>query len=363
MVVIGAGMAGSLLSLVLGRAGYPVTLIDVKREPTSDFRNEKLGIDQIARLKRLGVLSCFEEACWGEDAGDKAGIPLKDCGARYDRWIARVRAALPATVDFVEGKVDQIDTSGDRQTITLSNGETISGRLAALATGRGERLRAQLGVERNIISDKHSICLGFSIAKHADPEAETAAQIIHGRFGDRIAYVTIFPMLDEVRVNVFSYREADDPWIREMREDPIGALSRTLPGTKPALQGREVVRKLEVRGTDLYEVSGQVRDGVVLLGDAFQATCPSSGTGVTRILNDVERLTQAHIPAWFADDGVTADKIGAFYADPIKQAVDHEAMRRSIKGRQATLGTNPYWRARRAVSAMKRSFDEARAKR
>jgi 2-polyprenyl-6-methoxyphenol hydroxylase-like FAD-dependent oxidoreductase len=363
VVVIGAGMAGSLLSLVLGRAGYPVTLIDVKREPASDFRNEKLGIDQIARLERLGVLSCFEEACWGEGAGPGAGIPLKDCGARYDRWIARVRAALPDTVAFVEGKVDRIDTSDGQQTITLSGGETITGRLAALATGRGERLRVQLGVERNIVSDKHSICLGFSVAKHADPKAEMTAQIVHGRFGDRIAYVTIFPMLDEVRVNVFSYRDADDPWIREMREDPIGTLSRTLSGVKPALEGRQVVRKLEVRGTDLYDVSGQVQDGVVLLGDAFQATCPSSGTGVTRILNDVERLAGAHIPAWFSGDGIGADKIGAFYADPAKQAVDREAMRRSIRGRQATLGATPYWRARRAVAALKRSLDAARAAR
>jgi len=62
IAIIGAGMAGSLLSLMLGRAGYPVTLIDLKREPSSDFRNEKLGIDQIERLRRLGVLSCFEEA-------------------------------------------------------------------------------------------------------------------------------------------------------------------------------------------------------------------------------------------------------------------------------------------------------------
>jgi len=362
VVVIGGGMAGSLLSLVLGRAGYPVTLIDVKREPTSDFRNEKLGIDQIERLRRLGVLSCFEEACWGDDAAGAESVPLKDCGARYDRWIARVRAALPEAVSFVEGKVDHIETSTDQQVITLSNGETITARLAALATGRGERLRSALGVTRDIVSDKHSICLGFSVAKRADASQEMTAQICHGRFGDRIAYVTIFPMLDEVRVNVFSYRDANDPWIREMRENPIATLTGTLPATKAALAGREVVRKLEVRGTDLYAVSGHVREGVVLLGDAFQASCPSSGTGVTRILNDVERLTQAHIPAWFATEGVDAEKIGDFYADPIKQEVDNEAMRRSIGGRRATLGTTPYWRARRAVAAMKRSLEAARAK-
>jgi len=363
IVVIGAGMAGSLLSLVLGRAGLPVTLIDLKREPASDFRNEKLGIDQIERLKRLGVLSCFEEACWGDDAAAGTGLPLKDCGARYDRWIARVRAAMPPTVSFVEGKVDHIETSADRQVVTLSNGETITARLAALATGRGERLRAALGVTREIVSDKHSICLGFSVAKRADAAQETAAQICYGRLGDRIAYVTIFPMLDEVRVNIFSYRDADDPWIGEMRHDPIGVLTRTLPETAPALAGRALARQLEVRGTDLYAVSGHVQDGVVLLGDAFQATCPSSGTGVTRILNDVERLTQAHIPAWFSTPGVGARKIAAFYADPVKQAVDIDGMRRSIRGRKATLGVAPCWRARRAVAAFKRAYEVSKSHR
>jgi len=361
VVVIGGGMAGSLLSLVLGRAGVPVTLIDVKREPTNDFRNEKLGIDQIERLRRLGVLSCFEEACWGDDAAPGTGVPLKDCGARYDRWIARVRAAMPDAVSFVEGKVDHIETSADQQAVTLSNGETITARLAVLATGRGERLRSALGVSRTIISDKHSICLGFSVAKRADPGREMAAQICYGRLGDRIAYVTIFPMLEEVRVNIFSYRDADDPWIREMREDPVGVLARTLPETAPALKGREVVRKLEVRGTDLYAVSGHVREGVVLLGDAFQTSCPSSGTGVTRILNDVERLTQAYIPAWFATPGIGAEKISRFYADQVKQAVDNDAMRRSLRARRATLGTAPHWRARRVAAAIKRSFEAARA--
>jgi hypothetical protein len=205
--------------------------------------------------------------------------------------------------------------------------------------------------------------LGFSVAKRADASRETPAQICYGRLGDRIAYVTIFPMLDEVRVNIFSYRDADDPWIGEMREDPIGVLIRTLPETSPALAGRALARKLEVRGTDLYAVSGHIQDGIVLLGDAFQATCPSSGTGVTRILNDVERLTQTHIPAWFATPGVGAGKIAAFYADPIKQAVDKDAMRRSIRGRKATLGAAPYWRARRAVAAFKRAFDFAQGDR
>ena len=357
ILIVGGGMAGSLLALVLGRAGHAVSLIDLKREPPSDFRNEKLGIDQIAHLDALGVLSCFEEACWGEAVADDGGRPpLKDCGARYDRWIARIRAALPSEVTFVEGKVDEIETSADQQSVVLTTGERISGRLVVLATGRGERLRAGLDIERRTFSERHSLCLGFSVVAPAGDTRKVEAQICHGRFGDRIAYATVFPMLDEIRVNVFSYREVDDPWVGRMRADPIGVLAETLTDLAPVLGGMEVARKLEVRSTDLYAVRGQVRSGVVLLGDAFHAPCPASGTGMTRILNDVDRLANVHIPAWLSSTGMDRSKIAAFYADPVKHQVDRASVLRSVRGRAAATSQSPYWRVRRALCRLKRSL-------
>jgi 2-polyprenyl-6-methoxyphenol hydroxylase-like FAD-dependent oxidoreductase len=359
VVIIGAGMAGSLLALTLGRKGHAVSLIDVRREMGSEFRNEKLGIDQIERLEALGVLSCFEEACWGDGAEPAAAPPgyrppLKDCGARYDRWIARVRAALPDTVRFVEGKADEIETSDDRQAVVLANGERVEGRLVVLATGRGERLRAGLGISRTVLSERHSLCLGFSVAHPASGAAPIQAQIHHGRFGDGIAYATIFPMLDEVRINVFSYRQVDDPWIGQMRQDPIGVLTATMPSLGPVLGGQTVARKLEVRSTDLYAVEGHVQPGVVLLGDAFHAPCPSSGTGMTRILSDVALLAEHYIPQWLASAGMDQAKIAAFYADPAKRAVDGASLQRSMRGKAAATSKSPYWRVRRSVGALKR---------
>jgi 2-polyprenyl-6-methoxyphenol hydroxylase-like FAD-dependent oxidoreductase len=231
ILVVGGGMAGSLLALVLGRAGHEVCLIDLRQQLAPAFRNEKLGIDQIAHLDKLGVLSCFEEACYGVDAitNDPQRPPMKDCGARYDRWIAHVRAALPDTVRFVEGKVDQIETTDHGQTIVLGDGERIDGRLVVLATGRGERLRTALGMERRMLSEKHSICLGFSVAPRSGDCREITAEIFKAPPGSAHAYATVFPMLDEVRINLFSYRGLDDPWVKTMRADPIAAFARTFP--------------------------------------------------------------------------------------------------------------------------------------
>ncbi len=358
-------MAGSLLALVLGRAGVGVKLIDLKRDVAPAFRNEKLGIDQIERLRRLGVLACFQEACWGVAPADGATPPpgkphLKDCGARYDRWIERLRAAWPAEVDFIEGKVVDVSTSSDTQAAVLSTGARIEGRLLVMATGRGERLRQGLNMSRRLLSERHSICIGFSVALPTEDDARPA-NIVAAKFGSRHAYVTYFPMLDEIRVNMFSYRELDDPWVAGVRKAPLDCLARDFPEAAAALAGLAIVRAPEIRSTDLYASEGHIQPGVVLLGDAFHAPCPASGTGMTRILNDVERLAGTHLPQWLATPGMDADKIAAFYADPLKLAVDKCSLQASMMGRRSAIDQGLYWRVRRIAGKLRRLIADARA--
>jgi 2-polyprenyl-6-methoxyphenol hydroxylase-like FAD-dependent oxidoreductase len=364
-VIVGGGMAGSLLALVLGRAGVGVKLIDLKRDVAPAFRNEKLGIDQIERLRRLGVLACFQEACWGVAPADGATPPpgkphLKDCGARYDRWIERLRAAWPAEVDFIEGKVVDVSTSSDTQAAVLSTGARIEGRLLVMATGRGERLRQGLNMSRRLLSERHSICIGFSVALPTEDDARPA-NIVAAKFGSRHAYVTYFPMLDEIRVNMFSYRELDDPWVAGVRKAPLDCLARDFPEAAAALAGLAIVRAPEIRSTDLYASEGHIQPGVVLLGDAFHAPCPASGTGMTRILNDVERLAGTHLPQWLATPGMDADKIAAFYADPLKLAVDKCSLQASMMGRRSAIDQGLYWRVRRIAGKLRRLIADARA--
>ena len=49
--------------------------------------------------------------------------------------------------------------------------------------------------------------------------------------------------------------------------------------------------------------------GVVLVGDAFAATCPVTGTGTDKVFTDIAQLCNVHIPAWLATEGMDADKI------------------------------------------------------
>ena len=88
--------------------------------------------------------------------------------------------------------------------------------------------------------------------------------------------------------------------------------------------------------------------GVILIGDAYQSSCPAVGSGVGRILSDVATLSRV-APAWFATPGMGADKIGQFYADPAKCHVDERAIRDARSRREHCLNTGWEWRARRSV--------------
>ena len=59
-----------------------------------------------------------------------------------------------------------------------------------------------------------------------------------------------------------------------------------------------------MRPADLYVSAGYLKPGMVLVGDAFETTCPVSGTGTDKVFTDVERLCNVHIPNWLATDGM-----------------------------------------------------------
>ena len=351
VVVVGGGIAGSLAALVLARRGLEVVVVDPRRDPPPLFRNEKLGHEQIALLQELGALHAFAEACW--PASDTPGAyppgsrpALYDCGAPHADWIRAVRRAWPASVRFLEGAVAGVDGPPGAREAVMADGTRLFSRLVVLATGRLPALNAQLGLSRTVVSEGHSVCLGFSVS----PGRPTPARVFAAPEGSGLGYVSVFPMPGETRVNVFSYRDLRDPWTRRMSVDPLGALAERIPEAAATLEGARVRRRCEARGTDLYRTCGHERlADVVLIGDAFHAPCPASGTGMLRILNDLVVLGRL-APAWLAGGGPNARAVAGFYADPQKRRVDAASLARSLRGRANAVDAGAYWRARRAAT-------------
>jgi 2-polyprenyl-6-methoxyphenol hydroxylase-like FAD-dependent oxidoreductase len=105
---------------------------------------------------------------------------------------------------------------------------------------------------------------------------------------------------------------------------------------------------------DLAVAQNVRQDGVVLIGDSYQTSCPAAGTGVSRLLTDVERLCTVHIPDWLESPRMTASKLARFYDDPQKQAMDARALGLAHYRRSLTVDTSFSWRTRRQAMYMRR---------
>jgi 2-polyprenyl-6-methoxyphenol hydroxylase-like FAD-dependent oxidoreductase len=213
-------------------------------------------------------------------------------------------------------------------------------------------LRLKLGIRRKLVAEKQSISFGFSLApsRRLDFEAITC----YGGVSDRIDYLSLFPLGNVMRANLFTFLDHQDPWIRELRRAPAATLQAALPGLRDFIGDFAVVEKVDNWTMDLSVAENVEHAGVVLIGDAFQTSCPAAGTGVTRLLTDIDRLCNVHVPSWFASGGMGADKIAQFYRDPVKRAVDADAMRLAHYRRSLTIDPSLRWNLQRRQHFMRR---------
>jgi len=355
IAIIGGGLAGSTAAAMLGRAGIPTLLIDPHENYPFDFRVEKLSGTQLDLLYTTGFADSLLRSTThgGENWIARAGYlldkrPTQQFGMMYDALIMAIRAEIPKPAELVYAKVTDVSTSDDRQKLTLSNGETISARLVVLANGLNIGLRRNLGIERQTISACHSISIGFDLEPVGRPAfAFPALTYFSERPSDRIPYLTLFPVGTKMRANLFAYREADDPWLREMRHKPAETMNAALPRLRRITGEYAVSGDVKIRPADLYVSTGYRQPGIVLVGDAFATTCPVSGTGSDKVFTDVTQLCNIHIPAWLATEGMSEAKIASYYADPVKQACDAWSTAKAFSFRKVTLDRGLYWRAQR----------------
>ena len=327
IVIAGGGLAGSTAAAMLGPRRLRNVLVDPHAVYPPDFRAEKLDGTQVAVLRKTGVGDAVLRAATldGESWVARFGRLLEkrpgdQHGILYDTMVNTMRGEIPPGVDFIHAKVMDVATSADRQTVTLSTGEEISARLVVVANGLNVGLRHKLGMERRDISKTHSIMLGFDLVPGGARAFRFRRSPITASIRrDRTAYITLFPIGATMRANLCVYRDMDDPWLQAVPR----CAARDAAGADAG--PREDHRRLRCagRGADparrsLCDRGRASKPGVVLIGDAFSTSCPAAGTGTGKVFTDVERLCNVYIPRWLATPGMGADKIAAFYADPVR---------------------------------------------
>jgi 2-polyprenyl-6-methoxyphenol hydroxylase-like FAD-dependent oxidoreductase len=73
-------------------------------------------------------------------------------------------------------------------------------------------------------------------------------------------------------------------------------------------------------------MQGVMQPGVVVIGDAYQTPCPSTGLGFTKVFTDVDVLSDC-IPEWLSTPGIGTDKIARYYNDTRKISIDDFALK------------------------------------
>jgi 2-polyprenyl-6-methoxyphenol hydroxylase-like FAD-dependent oxidoreductase len=364
IAIVGGGLAGSLAAAVLARRGHKVVLIDKRAVYPEEFRVEKIAGQQLDILRRLGFVRELEAVACRYDRvlnireGKVVDVSIgRAYGFSYDRMVTMARGLFPDTSGFIVDQVTGVSCSNDVQHLSLASGKRVSSRLVVLATGMAGALGHSLGMTRRVLAARHSVSFGFTIARPDNASFGFEALTCYGeRPSDGIDYLSLFPVPAGMRANLFMFRDPADPIMRELRRETKSTLLRLMPGLQSFLGDFGVVDRVQSWVMDLSIVEGYLQPGVVLIGDAFQTNCPAAGTGVSRLLVDVERLCTQHVPGWLASPGMGIDKISQFYADHDKIAADQRSLRMARFREALTSGNGLRWNIQRRLHFLRRNI-------
>lgn len=364
IAIVGGGLAGSLAAAVLARAGHRIALIDKRAVYPDEFRVEKIGGHQLAMLRKLGFLDALENVACRYDQvlnireGKVVDVSVGQAyGFPYADLVAMARSQMPDPSGLIVDEVTAISSSDDVQHLELASGRRVTARLVVLATGMAEAVAYKLGIRRRVLAERHSVSFGFTIVRQDGRPFDFEALTCYGeRTADGIDYLSLFPVHAGMRANLFMFRDPTDPIMRELRREPEATVLRLLPGLRPYLGDFRVIGRVQNWVMDLTVVEGHLQPGFVLIGDAFQTNCPAAGTGVARLLVDVDRLCTEYAPRWLMTAGMGQEKISQFYSDRDKIAADQQSLKMARFRQALTSRDDIGWDVRRRLHFLRRSL-------
>ncbi|MDH2432995.1 NAD(P)/FAD-dependent oxidoreductase [Pokkaliibacter sp. MBI-7] len=338
IAIIGAGFAGSCLAWMLKDQPVRVALLDRNTSYPPSFRAEKLEQDQAELLSKFGLLDarqpltspihrvdCYRKGQhYQQDVGPQYGI-------HYTDTVNQLRSLARKYADFFQSRVIDLSTSDTQQQLVLENGQRLQARLLVLATGGNviNPLAFKLGMRQQATRELRSLSFAFDIGRaDGQPYDFQSFNYFLDPREHQIDYVTLFPIGDSVRINLFTQWHPKDMRVRAMRRSPMQELDEYFPGLFEQI-GDSVLTgsdKVALFPTQYYQLSKVEQPGIVVIGDEFQSVSPATGKGLSKVLTDVDVLSGL-IPQWLESEGIAVDKVQQFYRHPEKQAVDSLAKR------------------------------------
>ncbi len=361
VMIVGAGAAGATLASLLGPMGLDVVLADPLDPMPPLFRAEKIEPDQADLLRKFGLLEGLLPWTARIRRVDEARagrilltVALEQYGVFFQDLINQLRLAIPAEVDYRKVKVVAVERGDEGQLVRLDDGSEVRARLVVFAAGGSLNAQKLFGLSRREISRPHCMAFGFTLSQVSEKNHASDALTY---FGDKIDagidFISLFPICDVLRANLFSYWHPKDPRVKALAAQPVTELDQLLPGFTDLAGKLELVGKVQSIAIDLDTVEGHHQPGLVVVGDAYQAVAPTTGTGLSKVLTDVDCLV-SHLPTWFASPGMAADKIASFYNDPRKVASDRHSLEMGLRMRKTAIDPSLRWQLQRTARHIKK---------
>jgi 2-polyprenyl-6-methoxyphenol hydroxylase-like FAD-dependent oxidoreductase len=353
IVVVGAGMSGSLIANLCAKRGLSVAIIEKFQAIPNEFRAEQIVGEQLNLLREAGVLdSIIAEIPEIKLASNYLqGRRLSNAhashyGLPYCEMIHRIRAQIPANVTQIYGCVKSIEAG----CVTIDN-QRITGSLIVVASGLNTSLTRPFRLNYRRYPELHSLSIGFDLIA---PVLANAISVHYPpNLSDRIDYLSIFPCGSGLRGNLFVFQDdPTNPWVKAFRKQPLAVLLRVFPHLSEHF-GQFSIANVQIRPSPIAVLEDPARDGVVWIGDVFQTPCPAAGTGYGRLIRDALQLSQ-HAPRWLAAGDVSAKAIQSFYDDPLKRRADRSALCQTYDRMNIATNDSLYWHALRQLIDEKR---------
>lgn len=343
--VVGAGAGGASAAHALSAKGLRVALIDPKGECGASFKAEKLEPDQITLLKELNLWQFVQPGSLPikgvsvyMDGRLRENVGIEQVGLRYEDFVNRLLTSLPLEVERFRGSVVKISGYLGARRLELSDGTCISGKLVVLASGANATISRGVGLKRSTLRNNHTLVFGFDLEISGSGLQERGLNFYPKEGNLGVGYLTIFPVPGAARANLFAYFDVNSDWVRSMKGEPAVCLDRTFPFVRRVLGDYKISGNVSAASINLWTSVPETAADVIAIGDAFQSVCPATGTGVSKVLNDVavlSSLIDARID--LAEQSVASIAHG-YYGSVRKQGVDARSLSRATNLRRlATL--------------------------
>ena len=345
IIIVGGGFSGASAANVLSDQGISVITIDRHKDYPNFFRAEKIEPNQASALSKFGLLEARRPLVGpiGKTINYKDGVSevfdtKNQFGMSYSDTVNSFREVVKSKSQFICSTVVDIRLSESLQTVVTKGGE-YSCRLIVLAAGGSEVLLKKIGIERRNQPSLTSFSFAFDIVLSGEDSFPYSGLNYFLTNSDKtIDYATIFKIGETFRVNVFTQWPVGSSLITDLMKSPKDFMDEYFPDLEGQVGPYEIVSKVQAFPTAFYRLSKVKKPGIVVIGDDYQSVSPATGSGLDKVVTDVDRLCNTYVPLWLKTEGMKAQKIKQFYDDAEKKSVDDSSLSRWISYRDNHRG-------------------------